>query len=30
MAVAETTGAISSAVIVRSGGFLLFGNCSSS
>jgi hypothetical protein len=30
MAVAETTGAMSSAVIVRSGGFILFGNCTSS
>lgn len=29
MAVAPDTGAMSSAVIVRSGGFLLFGNCSS-
>ena len=30
MAVAADTGAMSSAVIVRSGGFLLFGKCSSS
>ena len=30
MAVAEDSGAMSSAVIVRSGGFLVFGNCSSS
>ncbi|MGH7304604.1 MAG: hypothetical protein ACRELZ_15025 [Candidatus Rokuibacteriota bacterium] len=30
MAVAEDTGAMSSAVIARSGGFMLFGSCSSS
>jgi len=30
MAVSEDTGAMSSAVIVRTGGFLLFGTCSSS
>ena len=30
MAVAQDSGAMSSAVIVRSGGFLLFGSCSSS
>jgi len=30
MAVGADTGAMSSAVIVRSGGFLLFGKCSSS
>ena len=30
MAVAEDSGVMSSAVIVRSGGFLLFGSCSSS
>jgi hypothetical protein len=30
MAVAETTGAMSSAVIARNGGFILFGNCTSS
>ena len=30
MAVAEDTGAMSSAVIVRTGGFVLFGNCTSS
>src|SRR5262244_2029731 len=30
MAVAHDSGAMSSAVIVRSGGFLLFGSCSSS
>lgn len=30
MAVAEDSGAMSSAVIARSGGFLLFGSCSSS
>jgi hypothetical protein len=30
MAVAEDTGAMSSAVIVRTGGFILFGNCTSS
>jgi len=29
MAVAQDTGAMSSAVIVRSGGFLLFGSCAS-
>jgi hypothetical protein len=28
MAVAEDSGVMSSAVIVRTGGFLLFGNCS--
>lgn len=30
MAVAEDTGAMSSAVISRSSGFILFGNCTSS
>ena len=30
MAVAEDTGTMSSAVIARSGGFMLFGSCSSS
>jgi hypothetical protein len=30
MSVAETTGAMSSAVIARNGGFILFGNCTSS
>jgi len=30
MAVSQDTGAMSSAVIVRSGGFLLFGSCTSS
>jgi hypothetical protein len=30
MAVAEDTGVMSSAVIVRTGGFILFGNCTSS
>ena len=30
LAVAEDTGAMSSAVIARSGGFMLFGSCSSS
>ncbi len=30
MAVTQESGAMSSAVIVRSGGFLLFGNCSAS
>jgi hypothetical protein len=30
MAVTEDTGAMSSAVIARSGGFMLFGSCSSS
>jgi hypothetical protein len=30
MAVAEDSGAMSSAVIVRNGGFLMFGRCSSS
>jgi hypothetical protein len=30
MAVKQDSGAMSSAVIVRSGGFLLFGSCSSS
>jgi hypothetical protein len=30
MAVVEDTGVMSSAVIVRTGGFILFGNCTSS
>ena len=30
MSVSEDSGAMSSAVIVRSGGFLVFGSCSSS
>jgi len=29
MAVKQDSGAMSSAVIVRSGGFLMFGTCSS-